>query len=103
MKKRSLKFLALGISAVMMMGTFGACGSSKSDSSTADGSSFVITLYPDEAPITCENFEKLVKDGFYDGLKFHRVVDGFMAQAIRAVTVPAAALKRSKANSLKTA
>ncbi|MFR4393960.1 MAG: peptidylprolyl isomerase, partial [Ruminococcus callidus] len=49
-------------------------------SSTADGSSFVITLYPDEAPITCENFEKLVKDGFYDGLKFHRVVDGFMAQ-----------------------
>ena len=80
MKKRSLKFLALGISAVMMMGTLGACGSSKSDSSTADGSSFVITLYPDEAPITCENFEKLVKDGFYDGLKFHRVVDGFMAQ-----------------------
>ena len=64
----------------MMMGTLGACGSSKSDSSTADGSSFVITLYPDEAPITCENFEKLVKDGFYDGLKFHRVVDGFMAQ-----------------------
>ena len=46
MKKRSLKFLALGISAVMMMGTLGACGSSKSDSSTADGSSFVITLYP---------------------------------------------------------
>ena len=80
MKKRSLKFLALGISAVMMMGTLGACGSSKSDSSTADGSSFVITLYPDETPITCENFEKLVKDGFYDGLKFHRVVDGFMAQ-----------------------
>ena len=80
MKKRSLKFLALGISAVMMMGTLGACGSSKSESSTADGSSFVITLYPDEAPITCENFEKLVKDGFYDGLKFHRVVDGFMAQ-----------------------
>ena len=32
MKKRSLKFLALGISAVMMMGALGACGSSKSDS-----------------------------------------------------------------------
>ena len=80
MKKRSLKFLALGISAVMMMGTLGACGSSKSDSSTADGSSFVITLYPDEAPITCENFEKLVKQGFYDGLIFHRVIPGFMIQ-----------------------
>ncbi len=31
-------------------------------------------------PFTCENFEKLVSDGFYDGLTFHRVVDDFMAQ-----------------------
>ena len=42
--------------------------------------SFTITLRPDVAPITCENFEKLVGEGFYDGLTFHRVVDGFMAQ-----------------------
>lgn len=42
--------------------------------------SFTITLYADKAPITCENFENLVKDGFYDGLTFHRVVDDFMAQ-----------------------
>jgi len=41
---------------------------------------FVITLYPDEAPITCKNFEKLVSSGFYNGLTFHRIVDGFMAQ-----------------------
>lgn len=41
---------------------------------------FIITLYPDVAPITCENFEKLVRDGFYDGLTFHRVIDDFMAQ-----------------------
>ena len=41
---------------------------------------FIITLYPEYAPITCENFEKLVKEGFYDGLTFHRIVDGFMAQ-----------------------
>ena len=39
-----------------------------------------MTLYPEIAPITCENFEKLVSDGFYDGLTFHRVVDDFMAQ-----------------------
>ena len=59
----------------------GACSSKKSDGSAdASGDSFVITLYPDVAPITCENFESLVKDGFYDGLKFHRVVEGFMAQ-----------------------
>lgn len=42
--------------------------------------SFVITLYPQYAPITCENFEELVSEGFYDGLTFHRVVDDFMAQ-----------------------
>ena len=44
------------------------------------GKSFTITLYADKAPITCENFEKLVGQGFYDGLTFHRVIDGFMAQ-----------------------
>ncbi|MFI3168603.1 MAG: peptidylprolyl isomerase [Faecalibacterium sp.] len=32
------------------------------------------------APITCENFEKLVNDGFYDGLTFHRIIPGFMIQ-----------------------
>ena len=42
--------------------------------------SFIITLREDKAPLTCENFEKLVSDGFYDGLTFHRVVAGFMAQ-----------------------
>lgn len=40
----------------------------------------IITLYPDKAPITCENFRSLVSEGFYDGLTFHRVIDGFMAQ-----------------------
>ena len=37
-------------------------------------------LYPEIAPITVENFEKLCKDGFYDGLIFHRVIPGFMIQ-----------------------
>lgn len=41
---------------------------------------FVITLYPDVAPLTCKNFEKLVNEGFYNGLTFHRVMDDFMAQ-----------------------
>ena len=44
------------------------------------GKSFVITLYPEVAPITCANFEKLVGETFYNGLTFHRVVDAFMAQ-----------------------
>ena len=37
-------------------------------------------LYEDIAPITVENFEKLAKSGFYDGLTFHRVIPGFMIQ-----------------------
>ncbi|MBR1392363.1 MAG: peptidylprolyl isomerase [Ruminococcus sp.] len=42
--------------------------------------SFVIALYPEYAPITAANFESLVSEGFYDGLTFHRVYKGFMAQ-----------------------
>ena len=37
-------------------------------------------LYPEYAPKTVENFVKLVKEGFYDGLIFHRVIPGFMIQ-----------------------
>jgi peptidyl-prolyl cis-trans isomerase B (cyclophilin B) len=37
-------------------------------------------LYPDIAPITVENFTKLIEDNFFDGLVFHRVIAGFMIQ-----------------------
>lgn len=37
-------------------------------------------LDADTAPITVSNFCKLAKDGFYDGLTFHRIIDGFMIQ-----------------------
>ncbi|MDE6550847.1 MAG: peptidylprolyl isomerase [Clostridia bacterium] len=37
-------------------------------------------LYADQAPITVANFDKLVSEGFYDGLTFHRVISGFMIQ-----------------------
>jgi len=39
-----------------------------------------IELYDDSMPITAGNFTKLVEEGFYDGIKFHRVIDGFMVQ-----------------------
>jgi cyclophilin family peptidyl-prolyl cis-trans isomerase len=39
-----------------------------------------VELYPDEAPKTVENFVKLARDGFYDGLIFHRVIPDFMIQ-----------------------
>jgi cyclophilin family peptidyl-prolyl cis-trans isomerase len=46
----------------------------------AKGGSFVIQLYPDKAPITVNNFVFLARAGFFDGVTFHRVIDGFMAQ-----------------------
>ena len=45
-----------------------------------NGKKIKIELYPDKAPITAANFEKLAREGFYDGLIFHRVIKGFMIQ-----------------------
>ena len=45
-----------------------------------NGGEFAIELMPDYAPQTVENFVNLVEEGFYDGLIFHRVIAGFMAQ-----------------------
>ena len=45
-----------------------------------DGGVIEIELDPAAAPITCENFLKLVHAGFYDGLTFHRIIPGFMIQ-----------------------
>ncbi len=42
--------------------------------------SFQIEIFLDQMPITAKNFIKLAKSGFYDGLHFHRVIDGFMIQ-----------------------
>ena len=41
----------------------------------------VLELYPEKAPKTVDNFLKYVKEGFYSGTIFHRVIDGFMIQA----------------------
>ena len=45
-----------------------------------DGGVMELELYPEIAPKTVENFEKLAESGFYDGLCFHRVIAGFMIQ-----------------------
>ncbi len=44
------------------------------------GGKMTLELYPEKAPITVENFERLANEGFYDGLIFHRVIQGFMIQ-----------------------
>ena len=93
------------ILAVMSVIVLAACGGSETDDSTAvtaaagaaeaasdskevtnvtiemeNGGIIKLELYPDKAPITVANFTKLVKEGFYDGLIFHRVINGFMIQ-----------------------
>lgn len=45
-----------------------------------NGDVIELELYPEKAPVTVANFEKLVKSGFYDGLTFHRIIPGFMIQ-----------------------
>lgn len=45
-----------------------------------NGGKMTLELYPETAPITVANFVKLAKSGFYDGLIFHRVIEGFMIQ-----------------------
>ena len=46
----------------------------------ADYGTITLELDGDSAPLTVANFVKLAKDGFYDGLTFHRIMDGFMMQ-----------------------
>ncbi|MDY4585583.1 MAG: peptidylprolyl isomerase [Oscillospiraceae bacterium] len=45
-----------------------------------NGKQIKLELYPEIAPITVANFEKLVKENFYNGLTFHRLIPGFMIQ-----------------------
>ncbi|TYP77820.1 peptidylprolyl isomerase [Paenibacillus methanolicus] len=46
----------------------------------ADGAEVVLDLFDQDAPNTVANFEKLANSGFYNGLTFHRVIPGFVAQ-----------------------
>jgi cyclophilin family peptidyl-prolyl cis-trans isomerase len=52
---------------------------SKATLHTSEGA-IELELYPDAAPKTVENFEKLSRDGFYEGVIFHRVIPDFMIQ-----------------------
>ena len=46
----------------------------------ATGGEFVMQLFPDKAPLTVNSFVFLARDGYFEGVTFHRVLDGFMAQ-----------------------
>ena len=90
------KWICLFLAAVMTLTLLAGCGKAETAEETPDvstnaehsfvlftmenGGTFKIELYPEYAPKTVDNFLKLVNEGFYDGLTFHRVIEGFMAQ-----------------------
>ena len=88
------RIISLALCLVLCLLAFTGCGKKEETSNEIEtleghpqvkvtmenGGSFTIELYPEYAPETCQNFVKLVKNGFYDGLTFHRIVDNFMAQ-----------------------
>src|SRR5499433_4316015 len=68
-----------------LLGVFAfACSNNKADDEVAvfetDYGNFKIALYPDVAPRHVENFKKLIREKFYDGLGFHRVLPDFIIQ-----------------------
>lgn len=101
--KKGFRILALVLALVALMG-FVSCGKEaekSGDGAVAEdgtkyvpaeektnfvcirmdtGKKIVVELYPNTAPITVENFQKLVEMKFYDGLIFHRIIPGFMIQ-----------------------
>ncbi|MBP3606257.1 MAG: peptidylprolyl isomerase [Clostridia bacterium] len=78
------KLISVLLAAVMLcvsLASLTSCGSTVTVRMTVkDYGTVDIELDKKAAPKTVRNFVKLVKDGFYDGLTFHRVVDGFMIQ-----------------------
>lgn len=87
------KVFALILALCLIAVVFTGCGASKENTSTGEykvthtatisvkgHGDIELELYGEEAPITVANFQKLASDGFYDGLTFHRVIEGFMIQ-----------------------
>lgn len=88
MKNTLLKrVLSITLITIIMAVIFSACGQNLItkgrpiiEIEMADGGKMKLELYPEYAPITVTNFVNLAQKGFYDGLKFHRIVKGFMIQ-----------------------
>ena len=75
------RWLVLTVAGLAVTATT-ACGAAMRPKATIETTkgTIVIELYKDEAPKTVANFIKLAKQGFYDGIIFHRVIPGFMIQ-----------------------
>lgn len=82
------KILAAILAFTLLSSLLASCGNAKVSAeetnfvmiTVKDFGEIIVELYPDAAPITVKNFKKLVSEGFYDGLIFHRIIEGFMIQ-----------------------
>ena len=83
------KIFAFAVALALLLGILTACGSGNSDELSGkhhveivirDYGTIAVELDADAAPITVANFLKLAKSGFYDGLTFHHIINGFMMQ-----------------------
>ena len=77
------RLLALILVLLLSVTAFCSCGGESIyyvEISVIDYGTITLELYTDIAPRTVKNFVKLVNEGFYDGLTFHRVIYGFMIQ-----------------------
>jgi peptidylprolyl isomerase len=82
MNKRLIIFITLVI-AVLLVGALVLSKMANSETKVkfeTNRGDIVIQLYDKEMPVTTGNFKKLVNEGFYNGIIFHRVIDGFMIQ-----------------------
>jgi len=82
MKSLLLKAVSITLLLVLLIGGLTSCKKEANyvRLTIKDLGVIVIELDRESAPKTCENFVKLVDEGFYDGLTFHRVISGFMVQ-----------------------
>ncbi len=91
MKNRLFKSAAAIVSVLVLMASFASVSNVKAEEAASsenpvvaieieDYGTITVELDPEAAPLTVENFLKLVGDGFYDGLTFHRIISGFMIQ-----------------------
>ena len=76
------KIISFALVLSMLLLVLCSCGSKKTIAKieVENYGTITVELYPDIAPITVKNFVNLAKKGFYNGLTFHRIIDGFMIQ-----------------------
>ncbi len=81
-KKITIRTIQIMIAAITLAMMIGCTGGDKMKTAVFETNkgTFEIELYTEKAPITTKNFIDLTEKGFYNGLIFHRVIDGFMIQ-----------------------